>query len=79
MEARLTYAFEHATLAADFLAHFEATAPPVYHNYRRLAMEQGVLEQFTASPLVIILMEQPPCCLEIAVAYLDKKMKKSTQ
>ena len=51
MEARILYAFENgSTLAADFLTHFEAVAPPVYYNYRRLATEQGVLASSKLAP-----------------------------
>jgi hypothetical protein len=74
-EATMMYAFEHGpALATEFLKHFQQTATAVFRNYKRLATEQGVLEQFEANPLVTIVTMQPGCCFHIATKFLADKM-----
>jgi hypothetical protein len=74
-EDRMMYAFEHGTvLAEEFLKYFEQTANRVFGNYKRLATEQGVLEQFETNPLVTIVTMQPSCCFHIATKFLADKM-----
>ena len=62
------------SLAEEFLKYFEGSAKGVFQNYKRLSIEQGVLEQFEANPLVTIVTMQPGCCFHIATRFLDDKM-----
>ena len=74
-EERMMYAFGHgSSLAEEFLKYFEGSAKGVFQNYKRLSIEQGVLEQFEANPLVTIVTMQPGCCFHIATRFLDGKM-----
>ena len=55
-----------------FLAFFESRHTEVAANYRKLAREQGVLDDYEANALLTILSNQPRCCYDIARSYVEQ-------
>jgi len=70
-EEYLTAAFE--LNGDEFLKYFQDSDDRVFQNYKALCSENGSLEEFTASPLVFILANQPRCCTAIAKNFVDTK------
>lgn len=54
-----------------FLSFFEAQNKMIAMHYKKLAREQGLIEEYEAHPLVTILTNRPHCCYDIANAYVE--------
>mmetsp|Transcript_101225 Transcript_101225/g.326715 ORF Transcript_101225/g.326715 Transcript_101225/m.326715 type:complete len:154 (-) Transcript_101225:180-641(-) len=55
-----------------FLAFFSEVNPQTRRKYEDLCRQNNTLDEFTASPLIFILANNPRCCTPIAKAYVEK-------
>ena len=57
--------------ASGFLGYFERAHPRLYRNYEDLCRNHGMLVEYHANPVVFILANQPKCCTDVAMRFVD--------
>ena len=62
-----------------FLSFFETRHREVAANYRKLAQEQGVIDEYKANALLTILSNEPRCCYGIARTYVEQQTGPTTK
>ena len=70
MEKYIEFAFNNPK-CDEFLNFFEKKDKKIFDNYIRLNKKNNSYEEFLGNPLVFILFNEPKCCLNIAIKFIE--------